>query len=96
MAYDENDLDASWDQSTASMITLAGNAVRFDGSGATASGTKVTITQAGTYVVTGQAQEAQIVVDCKEVGLVRLVLNGADLTCATARPSTRRTPRRSC
>ena len=86
MAYDENDLDASWDQSTASMITLAGDAVRFDGSGATASGSTVTITEAGTYVVTGQAQEAQIVVDCKEVGLVRLVLNGADLTCASSAP----------
>jgi hypothetical protein len=86
LAYDENDLDASWDQSKSSLITLAGGTVRFDGSGATASGTKVTITQAGTYAVTGQAQDAQIVIDCKEVGLVRLVLNGADLTCASSAP----------
>ena len=33
LAYDENDLDATWDASTASFITLADASIRFDGAG---------------------------------------------------------------
>jgi len=44
VTYDELDLDDSWSARTVTgFITLAGNAVRFDGSGACVSGRKVTI-----------------------------------------------------
>jgi hypothetical protein len=86
LAYDDNDLDSSWDEKTASFITLADGTVRFDGKGAAVDGGTVTITQAGTYVVSGAASDGQIVVNVKEVGLVRLVLNGADLTCSDSAP----------
>ena len=88
LAYDENDLDATWDKARSSFITLADGMVRFDGSGAEVNtkGDKVTITKAGTYVVSGTVSDAQIVVDVEEVGPVRLVLNGADITCSTSAP----------
>ncbi len=86
VAYGDDDLDASWDQSKASLITLAGGQIRFDGVGASVSGSKITIAKAGTYVVTGKAGDAQILIDCKDVGLVRLVLNGADITSSSGAP----------
>jgi len=84
--YDDFDLDASWKKASASFITLADGAIRFDGAGATTSGDKVTITEAGTYVVSGKATDAQIVVDLNEKGLVKLVLDGVDLTRAESAP----------
>lgn len=88
LAYDKNDLDASWDESTSSFITLADGSVRFDGvsAGAEVSGNRVIVKQSGTYIVSGAVVDGQIVVDCEETGLVRLVLNGADITCATGAP----------
>lgn len=56
VAYDENDLVASWDESRASFITLTGGTIRFDGVGGTATSRKVTISQAGTYVVSGSGR----------------------------------------
>jgi hypothetical protein len=86
VAYDSEDLDATWDKSSASFITLADGSIRFDGTGATASDKKVTITAAGTYVVSGTSTDSQIVVDSEEDGVVRLILNGADITCSTSAP----------
>ena len=47
LAYDDNDLDAAWDEFKASFITLADGAIRFDGAGAgtgaTTEASKVTI-----------------------------------------------------
>lgn len=84
--YDDFDLDATWNQAGASLITLADGAVRFDGAGAVVEGNKVTVTAAGTYVVTGKATDAQVIVDLEEKGLVRLVLSGMDLTCTDSAP----------
>lgn len=90
LVYDENDLDAFWDESKASFITLADGAIRFDGAGAetdsTSGGDRLTIRAAGTYVVGGTVSDGQIVVDVEETGLVRLVLNGADITCSWSAP----------
>jgi hypothetical protein len=86
VTYDDSDLDDTWSNSTASFITLADGSVRFDGTGASVNGSKVTITAAGTYVISGTVTDGQIVVDLEEKGLVKLVLNGADLTCLSSAP----------
>ena len=46
----------------------------------------MTITAAGTYVVSGSLDDGQIVVDTEDKETVRLVLNGADITCSTSAP----------
>ena len=50
------------------------------------SGSTITITAPGTYVVSGTLNDGQIVVDSDDRGTVRLVLNGADITCSTSAP----------
>jgi hypothetical protein len=86
VSYSDTDLDATWDTSTASLITFADASMRFDGTGATAQGSTVTITSAGTYIVSGTAQDGQIVVNLEDDGTVKLVLNGANITCSTSAP----------
>ncbi|MCM1494686.1 MAG: carbohydrate-binding domain-containing protein, partial [Bacteroides sp.] len=46
----------------------------------------VTITGAGTYVVTGQLSDGYIVVDADKEDTVVLVLNGVDITCSDYAP----------
>ncbi len=72
--------DYSYDASSATAITLSGTSATVSGSGAVASGGVVTIEAAGTYIVSGELSDGQIVVDSDQDGLVRLVLAGASIT----------------
>ena len=83
LAPKNHDLRSDWDNSSATIITLNGGAVLVEGSGATASGGVVTISQAGTYVVSGTLTNGQIVVDATKDDRVHLVLNGVEITNRT-------------
>jgi hypothetical protein len=84
--YDSEDEDASWDPSAATKILLAGTSIQVDGTGATATGSTVTINAAGTYIVSGTLDDGQVVVASETEGTVKLVLNGADIACSTSAP----------
>ena len=84
--YDDEDLDDTWDESTAVAITLAGDTAKVFGSGARASGAKVTISAGGTYLISGSLDDGQMVVDTQDKETVRLVLNGVDISCSTSAP----------
>jgi len=83
--YSAEDEDSTWDSKTAQGITLSGSSITFDGKGATVDTNTITITSAGTYVVSGTLTDGQIIVDAADQD-VRLVLNGADITCSTSAP----------
>lgn len=80
--FADEDTAATWDDEAATLITLSGSTVSIAGQGVSASGTTITITAAGTYVVEGTLSAGQIVVDAGKEATVRLVLNGASITCA--------------
>lgn len=86
LEFDAEDLDASWQESDADKITLNGSSASVTGSGASVSGSVVTITAAGTYVLSGTLSEGQIVVNCTTKGTVRLILNGATISNSSAAP----------
>lgn len=67
-------------------ITLKGSSISFSGSGAAVDGSTITITEPGTYVVTGTLKNGQIIVDSKEDENVRLVLNNASITSSSGSP----------
>jgi len=67
-------------------ITLSGNRITIDGEGAIVEGNKVSITAAGTNYISGASSNAQIRVYTKDNGTVKLVLNGADITCSASAP----------
>jgi len=84
--YDEEDTDSSWDESTATMIQLNGTSIEVTGSGASADGSILTISAAGTYVLNGTLDDGQILITASDSDTVRLVLNGVDITCKTGAP----------
>lgn len=78
--YDPEDLDDSWDPETAVNISLAGNEAKVNGDGARWTGSELTITEAGTYVLEGTLNDGQVVIEAGEKDLIRLVLNGTNLS----------------
>jgi len=84
--YKEEDLNAGWDASTATAISLNGNSISVSGSGASAQGSVLTVKDAGTYVLSGKLSDGQIIIEAGEDDTVRLVLNGASLSSANNAP----------
>jgi len=78
----KNDSDSSWDASVSTIISLEGSTASISGDGAAVSGNTVTITAAGTYVVSGKLSKGQIIVNAAKDDNVRMVLNGADIKAA--------------
>lgn len=62
------------------VITL-GDTAAVEGEGACAEGAVITITRAGTYLISGRAADGQIIVDTADESKVTLLFNGASLTC---------------
>lgn len=80
--YSDNALDYSYDEASASVINLNGDEVSVAGSGAKVSGSKVTITQKGTYIVRGSLNDGQILVELTEDKNVHLVLDNVNISCS--------------
>ena len=80
---DEDDVDSDAD---ASYIYLQGDAISFEGSGATVEGSTVTITAAGTYSVSGTLNKGQILVNSTDAEKVNIILNGATITNTSSAP----------
>ena len=76
---------AAVDLTDAVTISLEGTTAEIDGKGAGVSGGAVTISAAGTYVLSGTLTEGRVLVDAKGEEVV-LVLNGADITCSYGSP----------
>lgn len=81
--YDADDQYTEWASADSTTITLSGASASVDGSGAEVKDSKVTITAAGTYVVSGKLEDGQIVVNVPDDGVVRLVLNGVEIHNST-------------
>lgn len=76
----EKDLTPSSDCVSAVAFTSSG--AQCMGSGVSANGNVVTITAAGSYSISGNCADGQLVIDCGNDDDVYLVLNGLDLTCS--------------
>lgn len=85
--YKTKDTDTSVENG-AKTIRLNGDSIAFDGTAslATVSGSTITITTGGTYVVSGTLTDGQIIVNEPGNEAVRLVLSGVDITCKTSAP----------
>lgn len=81
-AFSSEDEDAGWSSTGSTAIALKGTSIAVTGNGAAAKDSTVTITAAGTYVVSGILTSGQLVVDTQEKSPVKLVLNNADITNA--------------
>lgn len=74
--YKEEDLEDSWEQDEAVMIQCSGAEVSIDGKGAKEKDGIITISSAGTYVLSGELEQGQVQIDAGKEDEVHLVLNG--------------------
>jgi hypothetical protein len=86
VVYDDNDEDASWNNTDLTYIRLKGTEIAVDGPGAVVDGNKIAITSEGTYYITGTLDDGQIVVKTDDKDTVRIILYGVDITCSTGAP----------
>ena len=84
VSYSTEDLDASWNPSLATYVTLKDGGSTIDGTGVTikSSTDTIIISQPGTYVLTGSLKSGQIIVDAGKADLVHLILAQVDISCA--------------
>ena len=78
--FSKRDQDASYDESSSTKITLNGTTAEVAGSGAAADGSVITITEEGTYIVSGTLTDGQIVVEADESAKIQIVLDHAEIT----------------
>lgn len=70
----------AWDASAEVAISLDGTSIDASGAGVQVNGATATITAPGTYRVTGTLSNGGLVVDTADDGVVRIVLDNADIT----------------
>jgi hypothetical protein len=78
--------DGDYDKSDATTVKLADGSSKVTGAGAKVKGDIVTITKAGTYLLSGSLSDGQVVVNSIGDGKVKLVLDGVDITSDSTSP----------
>lgn len=71
VTYENADFYSDWKNETPNYIELSGTKATVKGSGAVVNGSKITITAAGIYAITGKLDNGQIVVDVKDKATVK-------------------------
>lgn len=77
------DQTATWEGDAVNII-LNNDTATASGDGVTINGSVVTITKAGTYILSGTLTDGQIIVEVAKEEKVQLVLNGVDITCSNS------------
>ena len=60
-------------------INLSKSSTKVEGNGAKVEGTVITISEAGTYTISGDIEDGQIVVDASDDDKIKIVLNGVNI-----------------
>ncbi|MGE5456909.1 MAG: carbohydrate-binding domain-containing protein, partial [Methanococcaceae archaeon] len=82
----ENAEDYKWTEAEVIPIVLNGNTITVKTTGETLSGSTFIITKAGTYSFSGTLTNGQIIVSTEDKAVVRIILNGANITCNLSAP----------
>jgi hypothetical protein len=78
--------DYAWNSLQVVQIDLNGTSMTANNAGVTLDDGRATLTSAGTYRFSGALSDGQIIVDTDDKGVVRLILSGASITCASSAP----------
>ncbi|MDF3005912.1 MAG: hypothetical protein K0S22_2384 [Oscillospiraceae bacterium] len=85
-SYAEEDFLESYDASSATTIVFSNSEATISGNGAKLDGSTVTISDAGTYIVSGELTDGQLLVETTKNDTVHLVLNGVTLKNSSTSP----------
>ncbi len=78
--YTSEDIDDTWSESSATLVTLDGDNITVNGSGITVNENVATISEAGTYVFSGKLNDGQIRIEATNEDRVKIVLNGVEIS----------------
>ena len=78
--FTDRDMEIGYDEETSAKITFSGDSASCDSSAVEISGERITITDEGTYILSGTLNSGMVVVDAEDTDKVQLVLNGTDIT----------------
>lgn len=82
--FTDGDKEIGYDESTAVSIVLSGDGVVCGSDSVVISGSTVTITDGGTYLLSGTLANGQLVVEAEQTDKLHIVLNGVNLNCDTS------------
>lgn len=82
--FSDRDLETGYDKNSAVVIKLNGDSASCNSDAVKASGSKITITDEGTYIISGTLKDGMIVVDADKSSKIQIVLNGANISSLTS------------
>ncbi len=84
--FTNRDYEVGYDENATYNITLSGNTAVSDTDKAVVQGSTITITDEGTYIITGTLDDGMIIVDTAEDDKPQIVFNNVDITSKSSAP----------
>ena len=81
-----SDLDVGYDETSSTTVSFSNSSAEISGNGAQSDGGVVTITEAGTYILSGTISNGRVIVAADKKAEVKLVFNGVNITCTDNAP----------
>lgn len=82
--FTDRDMEIGYDEETSARITLSGNSASCDSDAVQISDSTVTITDEGTYILSGTLDDGMIVVNAEDTDKIQLVLDNVEITSSTS------------
>ena len=82
--FTDKDMEIGYNEETSTWITLSGDNASSNSDTVQVSGSTVTITDAGTYILSGSLEDGMIIVNAEDTDKVQLVLKGVQITSSTS------------
>ncbi|MGN0314476.1 MAG: carbohydrate-binding domain-containing protein [Fusicatenibacter sp.] len=84
--FSDRDFETAYSEKDSTMIKLNGDTASSSSDGAVVSGSTVTITKEGTYILSGTLNDGMILVETDKKDKVQIVLNGVSIHSETSAP----------
>lgn len=78
--FSDRDFEIGYDETTSTQISLNGTSASCDSDAVLISGSTITITDEGTYILSGNLKNGMIIVDAEDSDKIQLILNGVSIT----------------
>lgn len=82
--FTDRDLETGYDENNAALITLNGSTAECSSDAVQISGSDITITDEGTYILSGTLDDGMVIIDAKEDDKLQLVLSDAVINSASS------------
>ena len=82
--FTDRDMEIGYDEQTSAKITLTGDGAQSDSDAVTISENVVTISEEGTYIVSGSLNDGMIIVDAGDDDKIQVVLDNASIISKTS------------